>query len=89
VWQRPRAATLTLDLDPVVAAALEESARREHKAVQRWAAERLALAAMEDATAANGYPAGWMKLFGAVDDADGFESPARGGVRPVEPMTSE
>lgn len=78
--------TLTLELDPAVAAAMENSARREHKAVARWAAERLALAAMEEAAAANGYPAGWLKLFGSVDDAAGLDAPARGGVRVVEPL---
>ena len=39
------------------------------------------IAAMENAATANGYPAGWLKLFGSVDEADGFEAPGRGGVR--------
>ena len=73
--------TLTLELDPALAAALEHSASREHKAVASWAKERLMIAAMENAATANGYPAGWLKLFGSVDGADGFEAPARGGVR--------
>lgn len=76
--------TLTLELDPALAAALERSAMREHKAVARWATERLALATMETTATANGYPPAWLKLFGSVEDADGVESPARGGVRAVE-----
>ena len=66
--------TLTIELDNGVADILEKSARREHKAVARWAAERLKLAAMEETACANGYPAGWLKLFGAVADE---ESPTR------------
>ena len=79
--------TLTLELDPALAAALAHSAGREHKAVASWAKERLMLAAMEDAAAANGYPAGWLKLFGSVSEMDGFEAPARGRVRAVEPLS--
>ncbi len=81
--------TLALELDPALAAALEHAASREHKAVSRWAEERLMLAAMEDTATANGYPAGWLKLFGSVGEADGFEAPERGGVRAVEPFPRE
>ena len=89
VWQRNYMSTLTLELDPALAAALESSASREHKAVASWARERLMLAAMEDTAAANGYPAGWLKLFGSVDEADGLEVPGRGGVRVVEPFPGD
>ena len=76
--------TLTIELENGVADILEKSARREHKAVARWAAERLKLAAMEETAKANGYPAGWLKLFGAVADEDGFNVPERGTVRGVD-----
>ena len=75
--------TLTIELDNGVADILEKSARREHKAVARWAAERLKLAAMEETASANGYPAGWLKLFGVVADEDGFHAPDRGAARGV------
>lgn len=73
--------TLTIELENGLADILEKSARREHKAVARWAAERLKLAAMEETARANGYPVGWLKLFGAVADEDGFNAPERGTVR--------
>jgi len=72
--------TLTLELDNTLARSLEESARREHKPVAAWARERLQLAAMENEAEANGYPPGWLKLFGSIDD-DSFAPPSRGATR--------
>ena len=60
--------TLILELDTQLARSLEESARRECKPLAAWARERLQLAAMETETEANGYPPGWLRLFGSVDD---------------------
>ena len=65
--------TLTLELDSTLARSLEESARREDKPVAAWARERLRIAAMETEAEANGYPSGWLKLFGSIEDAS-FEA---------------
>ncbi len=77
---------LTIELDPGLALSLESLARREQKPVALWAKERLKLAAMEDQAVENGYPPGWLKLFGSISDSDSFESPARRSARPVEPI---
>ena len=74
--------TLTLELDNHLAQSLEESARREHKPLATWARERLRLAAMETEAEANGYPPGWLKLFGSIED-DTFAPPSRSATRPV------
>ncbi|MFO1485311.1 MAG: hypothetical protein U1F71_18265 [Verrucomicrobiaceae bacterium] len=74
--------TLTLELDSTLAHSLEESARREHKPVAAWARERLRIAAMETEAEANGYPPGWLKLFGSIDD-DTFCAPARTTTKPA------
>lgn len=80
--------TLTLELDSHLARSLEESARREHKPLAAWARERLRLAAMETEAEANGYPPGWLRLFGSIDD-ENFASPERSDVRPVAPLELE
>ena len=77
--------TLTLELDSSLAHSLEESARREHKPVAAWACERLRLAAMETEAEANGYPPGWLKLFGSIEDAT-FTAPVRAAIKPVAPL---
>jgi len=82
-------ATLTLEIDNALAEVLASSAKREHKPLERWVTERLELAAMEETALANGYPAGWLKLFGAISDEDGFGSPPRTPMRPVEPLNLE
>jgi hypothetical protein len=74
--------TLTLELDSTLAHALEVSARREHKPVSAWARDRLRIAALETEAEANGYPSGWLKLFGSIEDAS-FDAPARSATRPV------
>ena len=38
---------------------------------------------METEAEANGYPPGWLKLFGSIDDAS-FDSPARIATRDIE-----
>ena len=75
--------TLTLELDSILAHSLEESARREHKPVAAWARDRLRIAAMETEAEANGYPAGWLKLFGSIDD-ETFVAPGRSAASPVD-----
>ncbi|OYW28193.1 MAG: hypothetical protein B7Z47_06015 [Chthoniobacter sp. 12-60-6] len=77
--------TLTLELDSALAHSLEESARREHKPVAAWARERLHIAAMETEAEANGYPPGWLKLFGSIDD-DTFTAPDRTATKPTVSM---
>lgn len=74
--------TLTLELDTALAHDLEASARRAHKPVAAWARDRLRIAAMETEAEANGYPSGWLKLFGSIDDPS-FSAPARTATRPV------
>jgi hypothetical protein len=77
--------TLTLELDSTLAQSLEESARREHKPVAAWARERLRIAAMETEAEANGYPPGWLKLFGSIDD-NTFTAPIRTAAKPAAPL---
>ena len=84
--------TLTIQLDDELAHHVEESARREHKSVSEWIKERVkpeadrasTLAAMEARALANGYPPGWLTLFGSLADDETFTAPARGAARPVE-----
>ena len=75
--------TLTLELDSTLVRSMEESARREHKPLAAWAREHLRIAVMETEAEANGYPTGWLKLFGSIDDAS-FDSPARIATRDIE-----
>ena len=84
-------ATFTIDLDDNLARYVEESARREHKSVSEWVKERVKpeadraaiLAALEAQAVANGYPAGWITLYGSLADDETFQAPARGASRPV------
>lgn len=76
--------TLTLELDSDLVHEIEDSARRESKTASAWAAERLKVAAMEASAVGNGYPPGWLKLFGAIPDSDNFEAPRRGASRSVD-----
>lgn len=80
--------TLTLELDTKLARSLEESARREHKPLETWACERLRLAAMETEAEASGYPPGWLRLFGSIED-DTFAAPARTDTRAAAPLAIE
>ena len=84
--------TLTIQLEDDLAHHVEESARREHKSVSEWIKERVKpeadrasmLAAMEARALANGYPPGWLTLFGSLADDETFAAPARGATRPAE-----
>lgn len=78
-------ATLTIQLEDDVARRVEESARREHKSVADWIRERVAaLSAMEERAAANGYPTGWLSLFGSLAEDETFTAPTRGATRPAD-----
>lgn len=77
-------ATLTIELDNALADEIANSARREKKTPNVWAAERLKVAAMDEAACVNGYPPGWLKLFGAIPDSDHFEAPPRSECRDVD-----
>jgi hypothetical protein len=79
---------LTLELDTHLVHSLEESARREQKPLEAWVRERLQLAAMETEADANGYPPGWLRLFGSIDD-ETFTGPSRTDVRPVATLNLE
>lgn len=87
-------ATLTIQLEDDLARHVEESARREHKSVSEWVKERVEpeagrAAAMEARAVANGYPAGWLALFGSLADDDTFAAPSRGATRPVEGIPAD
>jgi hypothetical protein len=84
-------ATITIDLDDELARHVEDAARREHKSVSEWIKERVRpqgdragiLAAMEARALANGYPPGWITLYGSLADDNSLVAPARSGTRPV------
>jgi hypothetical protein len=84
-------ATITIDLDDDLARHVEESARREHKSVTEWIKDQMRpqggragiLAAMEARALANGYPPGWITLYGSLADDDSMVAPARGANRAV------
>ena len=83
--------TLTISLDDSLARRIEESARREQKSVSDWISERIRLdaermAALESGAAANGYPPGWLALYGSLADDEGFTAPARTTSSPLKPL---
>jgi len=87
-------ATITIDLDDDLARHVEECARREHKSVSEWVKERVqpqgdragVLAAMEALALANGYPPGWLTLYGSLADDETFVAVARSGPRATTPL---
>ena len=87
----PFVATLTIELEDALARYVEESARRESKSVSAWVAEHVRpdngrsdrLAEMETSAAANGYPPGWLRLFGSLADDASFGAPPRSATRPA------
>ncbi len=90
-------ATLTIQLEDDLARQVEEFARREHKSVSEWFKDRVrtetdraaALATMEARAVANGYPPGWLTLFGSLADDATFAAPPRSTPRPVERLNSD
>jgi hypothetical protein len=85
-------ATLTIHIEDDIARHVEESARREHKSISEWIKDRVKpgadhaarLVAMAARAEANGYPPGWLTLFGSLADDETFSAPPRGPTRPVE-----
>jgi hypothetical protein len=83
--------TLNIDFDDNLARYVEESAKREHKSISDWVSERVSpeadraaiLRALEAQAIANGYPPGWITLFGTLADDESFHAPARSDTRPV------
>jgi hypothetical protein len=83
--------TVTVELDDELVRYVEEAAKREHKSLSEWVKERVKpetdrvamLAAMEARATANGYPAGWLTLFGSLAGDESFNAPTRGGTRSV------
>ena len=83
--------SITIDVDDDLARHVAESARREHKSVSDWVAERVMpeadraakLAALEARALQNGYPASWITLYGSLADDDRFAAPSRSSTRPV------
>jgi hypothetical protein len=83
--------TLTISLDDSLARRIEESAKREQKSVSDWISERIRLdaermAGLESRAAANGYPPGWLALYGSLADDEGFAAPARTTTPPLKPL---
>jgi hypothetical protein len=83
-------ATITIDVDDDLARHVAESARREHKSVSDWVAERVKpetdraakLAGLEARALENGYPASWIILYGSLADDERFVAPSRSSTRP-------
>ena len=83
--------TIAIDVDDDLARHVAESARREHKSVSDWVAERLKpeanraakLAALEARALENGYPKNWITLYGSLADDDRFAAPSRSSIRPA------
>jgi len=90
-------ATLTIHLADDLARYVEEAARREHKSVSEYVGERVKpganrsaiLAEMEARAVANGYPPGWLTLFGSLADDENFLAPLRGSTRVVDPLDGD
>jgi len=90
-------ATLTIELEDDLAHEVEEFARREHKSISEWFKDRVraeteradALAAMEARAVANGYPPGWLTLFGSLVDDATFAGPPRSAPRPVKRLNGD
>ncbi len=90
-------ATLTIDIEDDIARHVEESARREHKSISEWIKDRVKpgadhaarLVAMAARAEANGYPPGWLTLFGSLADDETFSAPPRGPTRPVESFNGD
>jgi hypothetical protein len=87
-------ATLTIHLEDDLARYVEEAARRERKSISVWVGERVKpggdrtaiLTEMEKRAVANGYPAGWLTLFGSLADDDSFAAPDRNSTRAVDDL---
>ena len=90
-------ATLTIHLEDDLVRYVEEAARREHKSVSEYVGERVRpaadraaiLAEMEARAAANGYPPGWLTLFGSLADDENFVAPRRSPTRPVDHLNGD
>ena len=88
-------ATVTIELDDDLARHVEDSARRENKSIAEWIKDQLRplpdqiFATVEARALANGYPPGWLKLFGSLADDDTFAAPARGRSRSVVSIDPE
>jgi hypothetical protein len=73
---------IVIECDDELAAHAEEAARREHKSVADWIKARMKsdydrLKQMEECAAANGYPPGWLSLYGSLADDETFVAPTR------------
>lgn len=90
-------ATLTIHMNDSLVRYVEEAARREHKSVSTWVEERVRpetdrfalIAAMEARAAANGYPPGWLTLFGSLAGDDALAAPERRPTRAVDPLNGD
>jgi hypothetical protein len=84
--------TITLELEDEAVRLVELAARAENKPVPAWLREHihreatraLRLAALEAEARRNGYPPGWLDLFGSLAADVAFDAPLRTPPRPVE-----
>jgi hypothetical protein len=89
--------SITLELDDEAAKLVEMAAHAENKAVSIWLREHirreatraLRLAAMEVEARDNGYPPGWLDLFGSLADDPAFDAPLRTPTRCIEALEAD
>lgn len=89
--------TITIELDDELARQIEESAKREQQSLSEWVAQRVRpeayraghLESLESLARSNGYPAGWLSLFGSLADETEFSMPTRDAARQVTPLNGE
>lgn len=89
--------TFKIQLDDNLARHVQESAKREQKTISQWVTERVRpeadraaiLAELEARGMAQGYPAGWMTLYGSLADDESFVAPKRSEARPVASLDQE
>ena len=82
-------ATITIDVDDELARHIEDSARREQQSMSEWVTQRVKpdvdraafLEALELQARANGYPPGWLTLYGSLADDERFVAPLRNDSR--------
>ena len=85
---------ITIEVDDALARYIEDAARREHKSVSEWVRERVTreadrvafLAELEANARKNGYPPGWITVFGTLADDDTFSVPVRTDCRDISAL---
>jgi hypothetical protein len=89
--------TMMLELEDEALELVERAAHAENKPVPTWLREHiqreaeraLRLAALEAEASRNGYPSGWLGLYGSLADDLAFDAPPRTPPRPVEALDAD